>query len=139
MEHIFFRKYKSITLIYMKNQTFKTPVPDDILWGFLKKNAEDHDSYYLFSKALYKKAVLQNLIQPLLIIIEPYYFMSKKQYVTRKIDYNRFITILRQLCNLNNVVYETKMVYNNSTYEIVYYIYKLTPDQQILTNGSVGL
>ena len=52
------------------------------------------------------------------------YYDSKKHYITRKMDYNRFITILRQLCNVNNIKYETKMVYNSSTYEIVYYIYK---------------
>ena len=121
----------------MKNQTFKTPVPVDILWGFLKENTQEHDTYYLFSKALYKKAVFNNSIQPLMNLIEPHYFLSKKKYVTRKMDYNRFITVLRQLCNLNDVPYETKMVYNNSTYEIVYYIYKLTPNQQILADSSV--
>ena len=57
-------------------------------------------------------------------LLEPYYYDSKKHYITRKMDYNRFITILRQLCNVNNIRYETKMIYNSSTYEIVYYIYK---------------
>ena len=111
----------------MKNQTFKHPVPDVILWDFLKENAAECDQYYLFDKAHYKKAVLRQFIQPLLILIEPAYFNSKKHYVLRKMDYNHFITIVRQLCNLNKVDYETKLVYNNSTYEIVYYIYKTSP------------
>ena len=128
----------------MKNQTFKTLIPLDILWGFLIENGEDHETYYLFSKFLYKKFVFRELMPAFIAVIEPYYYDSKKHYITRKMDYNRFITIMRQLCNANNINYETKMVYNSSTYEIVYYIYKeglpsvLTPDKQILPDSCVG-
>ena len=39
-------------------------------------------------------------------------------------DYIKFITILRQLCNSIGVKYDTQLVYNNSTYEIVYFIHR---------------
>ena len=135
----------------MKNQTFKTLIPLDILWGFLLENGEDHETYYLFSKILYKKFVFRELMPDFIALIQPYYYESKKHYITRKMDYNRFITILRQLCNANNIRYETKMIYNSSTYEILYYIYKegqalvenipvteLACDKKILPDSCVG-
>jgi hypothetical protein len=38
-------------------------------------------------------------------------------------DYIKFITVIRQLCNSLDIKYDTRLVYNNSTYEIVYSIY----------------
>ena len=32
-------------------------------------------------------------------------------------------SIIRQICNSNNITYTKKMVYHNSSYEIVYYIF----------------
>jgi len=39
-------------------------------------------------------------------------------------DYNRFITIIFQICSINSVFYDYKILYNKSTYDIVYYITK---------------
>ena len=39
-------------------------------------------------------------------------------------DYIKFITVIRQICNSINIKYTTQLVYNNSTYEIDYHIYK---------------
>jgi hypothetical protein len=106
----------------MKNQIFKTIIQPEILWAFLKENGEAADDQYIFNKSLYKKAVFRETIAPFTQSLESYYYESKKKYVQRKMDYIKFITILRQLCNSIGVNYDTKLVYNNSTYEIVYYI-----------------
>lgn len=112
----------------MKPQIFKTLPSSDLLWTFLKENAVEEPDAYLFTKILYKQALFNNTILPFVASLESYYYESKKHYITRKLDYNKFITIIRQLCNSANINYTTNMVYNNSTYEIVYYIYKaLTP------------
>jgi hypothetical protein len=106
-----------------KQQLFISVPSPDLLLDFLKNNAELYnDDQYIFSKILFKQALFNNTIEPFVKSLEQYYYESKKHYITRKMDYNKFITILRQLCNCNNITYTTKMIYNNSTYEIVYYI-----------------
>jgi hypothetical protein len=104
----------------MKNQIFKTLVPPEVLWDFLKENTEKSDDYLIFNKSLYKKAVFRNTLTPFLKQIEPYYHASKKQYIMRKMDYTKFITIIRQICNTIGIEYTKTMEYNKSTYEIVY-------------------
>jgi hypothetical protein len=111
----------------MKNQIFKTIIQPPVLWDFLKENGEEKEDFYLFDKSLYKKAVFRETITPFVLGLDSYYYESKKHYIRRKMDYIKFITILRQLCNCINVKYDTKLVYNNSTYEIVYSIYRGVP------------
>jgi hypothetical protein len=78
---------------------------------------------YLITKAVFKRADIHNLIAPFIASLKPYYYLSKQHYVERAINYNNFITILRQLCNVNNIKYESKIVYIKSNYEIEYTIY----------------
>lgn len=113
----------------MGTQLFKTNVPIEILLNFLKLIAEDKDNHYLLTKILYKQAEYNNLIANFIESLKPYYYKSKLYYIERKLDYVKFMTIIRQLCNVNNVVYTTKIVYNNSNYEIEYYINK--PSTQV--------
>ena len=111
----------------MKNQIFKTIIQPEILWNFLKENGEETEDSYIFNKSLYKKAVFRETITPFVAGLDVYYYDSKKHYIRRKMDYIKFITILRQLCNSIDVKYDTQLVYNNSSYEIVYSIYRGVP------------
>jgi len=122
----------------MKNQLFKTIIQPEILWRFLKENGEETEDYYIFNKSLYKKAVFRDTIVPFTQQLNAYYYDSKKHYVTRKMDYIKFITILRQLCNSIDVNYETHLVYNNSTYEIVYFIGGKPPDPLGASPNTLG-
>ena len=108
----------------MKNQIFKTIIQPDVLWDFLKENSEENEENYIFNKSVYKKALFRETITPFLEKMDIYYYDSKKYYIRRKMDYIKFITVIRQLCNSIDVKYETQLVYNNSTYEIVYTISK---------------
>jgi hypothetical protein len=108
----------------MKNQIFKTIIQPELLWNFIKENSEETEDAYIFNKSLYKKAVFRDTITPFTQSLDVYYYDSKKHYIRRKMDYIKFITIIRQLCNSIEVKYDTQLVYNKSTYEIVYSIYK---------------
>jgi hypothetical protein len=101
---------------------FSVPSPQGLL-DFLKINAEKHSDHFRFFNTHYKQAVFRNSIKSFISDLEPHYHESKKHYITRKMDYNKFVTIIRQICNSNNITYTKKMIYNNSSYEIVYYIY----------------
>ena len=112
----------------MKNQIFKTIIQPEVLWNFIKENGEEMEDHYIFNKSLYKKAVFRDTITPFVASLDVYYYDSKKHYVRRKMDYIKFITLIRQLCNSIGVKYDTQWVYNNSSYEIVYSIGGKPPD-----------
>ena len=50
--------------------------------------------------------------------------------------YTAFTTVLRQICKFNHIKYTTKIRYEKSTYEIVYYIC-FTGDMEESLNGDV--
>jgi hypothetical protein len=112
----------------MSSQIFKKPVPNEILFDLLQKisaNKDNNiDNYYLLNKTCFKQMVYHNYLEDFRDTIKEYYHKSKLHYIERKLDYNKFITIIRQVCSYNKVSYTSKIVYNNSTYDIVYYIYK---------------
>tara|TARA_Y100000592_G_C5412980_1_gene289107 strand:- start:581 stop:1006 length:426 start_codon:yes stop_codon:yes gene_type:complete len=75
------------------------------------------------NKAFFKKLQYNNSIQGFLQNIKEYYYESKQYYVTRQITYNNFLTIIRQICKINNIHIEKKIVYIKNYYDIIYYIY----------------
>lgn len=112
----------------MSSQIFKKPIPNNKLFDLLQKisaNKDNNtDNYYLLNKACFKQMVYHNYLEDFCDSIKEYYHTSKLHYIERKLDYSKFITIIRQLCCYNKISYTSKIVYNNSTYDIVYYIYK---------------
>jgi|688.fasta_scaffold513241_2 hypothetical protein len=108
----------------MKNQIFKTPIMPELLWGFLKENAEELETHFRFNKTHYKKTVYTNKIVPFIISIKDHYHESKKHFILRKMDYIKFITVLRQIAKSIDVRYTNELSYDKSNYEIVYCFYK---------------
>ena len=104
----------------MSNQLFKTEIPKAIFLDFIKKYGNKHKNYYLFSKASFKKARHEKAVEPFCLLLKNYYYLAKQFYVTRFINYRRFITILRQLCRYHRIPLSSKTHYNKSTYEIIY-------------------
>lgn len=112
----------------MSSQIFKKPIPNDILFDLLQKISVNKDNktdnYYLVNNTSFKQIVYHNYLEDFCNKIREYYHKSKLKYIERKLDYSKFVTIIRQLCSYNKISYTSKIVYNNSTYDIVYYIYK---------------
>jgi hypothetical protein len=77
---------------------------------------------FVVTKALFKRAEIHNLIKPFIETIKEHYYSSKQHYIDRQINYNNFITIIRQLCNVNDIKYVSTIVYSKSNYEIEYTI-----------------
>ena len=107
-----------------KSQVFKSKVPIEPLFELLDKICVSNPTLYILTKTSYKSGEFNNLIQPFCFKNVEFYHDSKKKYAERKMDYNKFITIVRQICGVNNIRYEYKIVYNKSSYEIIYHIYK---------------
>ena len=55
--------------------------------------------------------------------IKDYYHASKLFYIERKFTYNSFINIVRQICKNNNAMFSSQIKYNDSEYNIDYFIY----------------
>ena len=109
----------------MSYQIFKQEVPTEILIKLLEDIAVKTDKCYVLNNNSYKKGMFNNVITYFINQCIPYYHVSKRKYLERKINYNSFITIIRQICNFNNIIYTSQIKYDKSTYDIIYYIYFL--------------
>jgi hypothetical protein len=107
----------------MNSQIFKDQISKDILFELLDKICVKNEKYYTLCKISFKKGEYNNLLVPFMEILLPKYHNSKQYYVTRKLTYSSFITIVRQLCRLNSINYTSKIIYSKSSYDIIYYIY----------------
>lgn len=105
------------------SQLFKNKYPKSDLFLLLNKYCEKFDKYYKLSKTAYKKAKLDNGIQPFFEELKKYYYPSKHFYLTREDNYKNFITVIRQLCKYHLVAYTSSIKYFKSKYEIIYFIY----------------
>jgi len=82
------------------------------------------EKYYLINNAAFKKMRLLELYEPFIEALKPHYKKSKQHYLERAPKYNFFTTIIRHVCKANKVMYSSKITYDKSNYEIIYYIYK---------------
>lgn len=85
-----------------------------------------NDKYYMINNDAFKKIRLIDKYEEFIDKLKPFYPKSKQFYLTRPPKYNNFTTLLRHVCKANNVMYSSKIKYDKSKYEIIYYIYKTT-------------
>lgn len=114
----------------MSSQIFKDAPPKKLLFNFLKAVCVEINNKYVFSKANFKKAQMEEKIEPFCESLKDYYYKSKLFYVTRNMIYKNFITIIRQLCKYHHIAFTSAMKYNKSKYEIVYSIF--IPEQLVI-------
>jgi hypothetical protein len=107
----------------MLSQIFKNKIDNSLLFDLLDKICIKTDSYYIFNNSAFNKGKYNNDINSFINECIPYYHVSKRNYLEKKITQKSFSTILRQICNFNNIRYVSKIIYNRSRYDVVYYIY----------------
>ena len=107
----------------MSLQIFKKIYPKENLITFIKNFAFYNDKYYLINKSYYKRAIFLNIINDFLQDVKPYYHLSKTKYINNVDNYSKFMTVIRQLCKINNINFISKIIYVKSTYDINYFIY----------------
>ena len=106
----------------MTSQIFKTQIPNQLLINLLEENAVKSEKCYVVNNNVYKKGIFNESIPKFIAECRQYYFLSKRKYLDRKLTYNSFITILRQICNVNKITYTSKIKYDKSVYDIEYHI-----------------
>lgn len=107
----------------MTNQIFKSNVPNSILYDFLDKiYLFKCDTYYTISPVSFKKACFLNIIDEFCDKIKNHYHISKNHYINREMNYNRLITVIRQICKYNKIPITSNVKYDKSKYSMQYYI-----------------
>jgi hypothetical protein len=107
----------------MLKQIFKKQVPITILFDLLEKICLKTDKYYLVDMNAYRKMQFHNYYELFVQELMEYYHLSKRVYLTRKLSYNSFTNILRQICKCNNIMFNSQIKYNESNYNIDYMVY----------------
>ena len=108
----------------MSTQIFKKDIPNEIVFTLLENICMKNDKHYILNVDSFKKGVFNESIQQFFELCKPYYHNSKKKYLEKKLTYNSFVTVVRQICNYNKLTYTSQIKYTKSSYDIVYIIYK---------------
>ena len=107
----------------MSSQIFKKHIPNEILIKLFNDICIKNNDYFIIDNSSYKKGIFTNQIPFFINECRPYYYISKQSYIDRKLTYNSFITVIRQICNYNNITYTSHIKYDKSTYNIIYHVY----------------
>jgi hypothetical protein len=107
----------------MTSQIFRKNVPSDILFELLDKICFKTDKYYLIDMNAFRKLIFHNYHTEFCEKLKEYYNLSKLFYLERKMVYNSFTNIVRQICKLNNIMFTSQIKYNESKYNIDFFIY----------------
>lgn len=107
----------------MATQVFRKLVPKPYLFGILDQVCFKTDTYYLVDYNSYRIFLHKNLRDDFVLELENYYHTSKCFYINRKMTYNSYINIIRQICKTNRIHFEPQIKYNKSRYCIEFVIY----------------
>ncbi len=111
----------------MSSQIFKNKIPISIIVQLLediavKSVAIDTNAAYIVNNNVYKKGIFNGKILEFYELCRPYYHISKRKYLDKKMSYNSFITVIRQICNSKQITYTSQIKYDKSSYDIIYSI-----------------
>jgi len=107
----------------MLKQIFRENVPLPLLFELLEKICVKTDKYYLIDHGAYRKMLFYDAHTAFSEAILEYYHKSKQFYVTRKLTYNSFTNIVRQICKSHNTMFTSQIKYNESNYNIDFFVY----------------
>ena len=107
----------------MNSKIFKERVPLTILYNLLDLIALKKDNYYVVDMNAYKKMIYNEYHMNFCNTLKQYYHKGKHFYLERKMTYNSFTTILRQICKQEEIMFTSKINYNKSKYNIDYTIF----------------
>ena len=107
----------------MNSKIFKERVPLTILYNLLDLIALKKETYYVVDMNAYKKMIYNEYHTAFCDTLKQYYHNGKHFYLERKMTYNSFTTILRQICKQEAIMFTSKINYNKSKYNIDYTIF----------------
>ncbi len=106
-------------------QLFKQKPEYSKIKSFIQIFSDKYSNYYLINQHTFMRSKLNGDIHKCINYLLPLYYSSKKFYLTRTITYQNFLTIIRQICKVCNILFTYKIKYVSSKYMIEYYIYEI--------------
>tara|TARA_B110000003_G_C16637598_1_gene528959 strand:- start:531 stop:860 length:330 start_codon:yes stop_codon:yes gene_type:complete len=108
----------------MSNQIFKSDFSNDILFDLLDEiHYQKTNKCYIVNSSSFKRALHKDLVKDFCNSLTEHYHVSKKFYIERELNYTKFMTVIRQICNKNHISFSTQIKYDKSSYDIHYFIY----------------
>ena len=107
----------------MPSNSLKQSMDKDILFNFLNIICLVENNQYVVNYDSLKKAKFMGILDTFLNEIRPYYYLSKRSYLDEPMTYKRFLTIIRQICKYNNILYRSSLKYQHSEQRMEYYVY----------------
>lgn len=105
----------------MKNQLLKGVVEE--FEPFIKKHCMQEEKKYIVDVNTFKKISYEDELTDFIDILKKYYYKNKFYYLDESsMTYNRFSTIIRQVCKNNDVAYIRDVKYIMSKYTVSYKI-----------------
>jgi|TARA_B100001059_G_C17578312_1_gene448576 hypothetical protein len=106
-------------------QIFKQEPEYDKIKLFIQQFSDKYSTYHLINEHTFTRSKINGVLAECIDYLLPLYYTSKQFYLTREMKYNYFLTIIRQLCKVCNILFTYKIKYISSKYMIEYYIYEL--------------
>ena len=120
----------------MVNKIFRKNISFDWFYEFCEKhliinssspingitNSANSTRMYTLTLDRFKHLEFYNVPQSFVETLKKYYYPSKHFYLTRKLTYKRFATILRQICKHLNIQMKSNITYFRNEYYTEYII-----------------
>jgi hypothetical protein len=106
----------------LMGRIFYEPIDAKILYDLLDQICLKTEKHYIVNIIAYRKMMFLKLHLPFLNAIVSKYQVSKRFYVTRKLTFRSFITIVKQLCHHNHITTHSNVQYFESEYIINYFV-----------------
>lgn len=98
------------------DQIFCKHIDIQILYDLLEQISYKKNGCYLIDNNAYKKFLFYELQIDFFEYLREHYHISKRYYIDRELNYNRFTTILTQVCKFNSIQINSHVRYINSNY-----------------------
>jgi hypothetical protein len=99
---------------------FIKPVDSVVIIDLLKTNCVRVNNYYIFDTISFRKGEYNESIKTFIEHCKLCYKPKYHFYLNRKLTAKSLLTIMRQICNNNNIIFTNEIKYSNSTYETIY-------------------
>jgi hypothetical protein len=112
-------KIKNCTMLFKRDML----MPKEILINMLEDICEKDINNYVIKPEYYKSGIYSNNIKEFMGELKKYYHKSKQKYLDNATSYNKFMTIVRQLCNYYEIEYIIDVKYvGKNEYQNIYKI-----------------
>ena len=89
----------------MSSQIFKNSIPNNVFFELIDSICLKNEKHFTFNFESFKKGLYKEIIPNFIEYCKPFYHISKRKYLDKKITFNSFATIMRQVCNHNKITY----------------------------------